>query len=463
MDAVQERQPVLVVDDELPIRKAMGRSFARRGFRVEGAENGPEALDKFGRETFGLVIADVRLPGMSGLEVLQEVRRRNRRVPVVMITAYPDDRDSKAALNEGASTILVKPFSTDALAASLTATGTLSAPCPWKPDPYSGAPFSDLLAAEDPHMEAVLTLARKIAPRETTVLIQGESGTGKELLARYIHTHSGRGHEPYVAVNCAALPESLAESELFGHARGAFTGAANSRAGRFELAGHGTLVLDEVSEMPLSIQAKLLRVLQERAVDPVGGTRQIPVPARVIAVSNVNLEEAVRQGRFRRDLFYRLAVLPITLPPLSARPRDILPLAQAFARRFSPGSSGSPVYSQAAEAALARYPWPGNVRELQNAVERAVILAEEDVIEPRHLFWQENPESLITACGKEEETGAGGILEIPVGSTLWDVERRVILATLESAGGNRTRTAEILGLSVRTLRNKLHEYREKKR
>jgi DNA-binding NtrC family response regulator len=293
-------------------------------------------------------------------------------------------------------------------------------------------------------------MARQVAPSMATVLIQGESGTGKELLAAFIHRQGLNPDGPYIAVNCAALPEQLAESELFGHEKGAFTGAITRKLGKFELARKGTLVLDEISEMPLTLQAKLLRALQEREIDRVGGTHAVPVDARVVAITNRDLAQAVARGAFREDLYFRIHVVPLVIPPLRDRVADIPLLAEHFLAHFSSQNGKQPKrFSDEAGRLLARHEWRGNVRELENRVERAVLLAEGDVVEPRHLG--------LASCPQKPVSGLSGMFVHP-GTTVWEMERQLIMGTLSEVNQNRTRAAEMLGISIRTLRNKLREY-----
>jgi len=325
---------------------------------------------------------------------------------------------------------------------------------PLAPQAYSSADASPAegigheVVTQDPLMERQLDLARRVAPRQATVLIQGESGTGKELVALYIHRCSSRPKEPYVAVNCAALPENLAESELFGHEKGAFTGAVKSRAGKFELAGRGTLVLDEISEMPLPLQAKLLRVLQERRIDPVGGEAPLEIDCRLVAISNRDLKTAVRKGKFRLDLYHRLNVIPLMIPALRHRPDDIPLLADFFLAKFCRRYERQRLsISPDARVHLNTYNWPGNVRELENAMERAVLIAEGDQLLPEDLILDDPLQSVSDPAA------------VRVGQTVREMERELIMKTLGAVSENRTKAAEMLGISIRTLRNKLNEYK----
>jgi transcriptional regulator with PAS, ATPase and Fis domain len=307
------------------------------------------------------------------------------------------------------------------------------------------------MVTRDPKLLEILKLAQNVATSRSTILIQGESGTGKELLAAYIHEHSGFKDEPYVAINCAALPDSLAESELFGHEKGAFTGAVNRKMGKFELAKNGTVVLDEISEMTPPLQAKLLRVLQEREMDRVGGSRPVPMHARVVAISNVDLTQAVSKGKFREDLYYRINVIPITIPPLRERKKDIPLLAEHFLEKYSALNNQKVVQlSEAAMKQLTGGNWKGNIRELENTIERAVLIGNGAKLMPEHL--------ILDTVGSENQPSAA--FSIKAGVTVREMEKQLINKTLEEVDDNRTRAAELLGISIRTLRNKLREYKE---
>jgi DNA-binding NtrC family response regulator len=453
---------VLVVDDEPAMRAAVGEVLGRGGFAVEAAATAEEALARLGDAGRGgpidVLVTDLRMPGMSGLDLVRETRAAGLDLPVVMITAHGTVEDAVAAMKLGAFDFLTKPFSPGDLLHLVARAASERAPrggaggeprAAETPAPRGGRPRGGETSARraivtrDPGMARILEVAESVASSRAPVLVQGESGTGKELLARYLHEQGCRRHKPFVAVNCAALPRDLLESELFGHERGAFTGALARKIGKFELANGGTILLDEVSEMELGLQAKLLRVLQEYEIDRVGGTAPVPVDVRVVATTNRTLRELVDRGRFREDLYYRLTVIPIALPPLRERRGDVDLLADHFLERFGTRRLG--LSPQARDALRAR-PWPGNVRELENALERAALLCRGPVIEPADLEDGERPALRL-----------GSSL---AGLTVREMERRLIFDTLKRTRNNRTQAARLLGISIRTLRNKLAEYRQ---
>jgi DNA-binding NtrC family response regulator len=368
-----------------------------------------------------------------------------------MVTAYGTIQNAVEAMKEGAFDYILKPFSYEdldsAVKRAMMASSSLIGRSSEKA--WSGRSKGRPIVTQNPKMLKLMELARNIAASNATVLIQGESGTGKELLARFIFENSPRRSKPFVVINCAAIPENLLESELFGHEKGSFTGAVAQRIGKFELANHGTFLLDEIGEMSLQLQAKLLRVLQEFELDRVGGKAPIPIDVRVIATTNEDLHQAVENGDFREDLFYRLNVIPLTIPPLRERKEDISLLVEYFLKRQGekPGGRKGIAISQEAEALLLKYDWKGNVRELENFVERAALVCETGIIEPRHFFL----DGVVTV-----ESEPRGVM---VGSTVREMEKQLILKTLDEVAGNRTHAAKILGISIRTLRNKLNEYR----
>jgi DNA-binding NtrC family response regulator len=461
-DSQENRQRrAIVADDEAGMRLALTEVLQRGGWCVEAFENAEEAMARI--QGAGpkpeLLITDFRMPGMSGLELTRRVKGAMPELAIVMMTAFGTVEDAVTAMKEGADDYLLKPFSMEtALAVAENAVRKTMKP--------EAAPSSNRAArggesgmvGSDPAWLRVVEIAREVADSDATVLLTGESGTGKEVLARHIHERSGR-RGPFVAINCAALPEGVLESELFGHEKGAFTGAVLSRKGRFELAEGGTILLDEVSEMPLALQAKLLRVLQEREVSPIGGTHSIKLDIRVIATTNRDLEAYVAEGNFRQDLFYRLNVIAIHLPALRERREDVMPLAEHFLKKFRRAGRLVSKFSPEVTGYLRTHRWPGNVRELENLVERATLLARGEEIQMGDLHLKNG-----VGMFAMEPSGSGswvlrdGILNEFSGRTLEEVERELILGTLDRLGGNRTRTAEKLGVSVRTIRNKLHQY-----
>jgi len=446
--------PILVVDDESEMRTALSHALDRGGFSVESASSGTDALIKLKKDAFSMVITDIKMPEMSGIEVLSAVKKLSPRIPVIMITAYGSIHNAVEAMQAGAADYLLKPFSFETL--ETTVKKVLESQ---DVNGHSGSSRQNAkiqsstktLVTQDPKLLDILELARNVACSRSTILIQGESGTGKELLAAYIHAHSGFKDEPYVAINCAALPDSLAESELFGHEKGAFTGAVTRKMGKFELAKQGTVVLDEISEMTPPLQAKLLRVLQEREIDRVGGSRPVPMQARVVAISNVELKQAVSKGKFREDLYYRVNVVPITIPPLRARPGDIPLLADHFLAKYSAlNNQNMTQISEAAMTQLKSGAWKGNIRELENAIERAVLIGRGPKLMPEHLI-------LDSVASGDQSRPA---FPMKAGVTVREMEKQLINKTLEEVDDNRTRAAELLGISIRTLRNKLREYKD---
>jgi DNA-binding NtrC family response regulator len=430
---------VLIVDDEAAMRVALEANFRRRGWRVQTATGVGDALSKFRTAPARLVVTDMRMPDGDGLQVMQGVRTCAPDVPVILLTAYGTVPDAVLAIKEGACDYFQKPISFDQLeAAAHRFLGTAD-------DALAGSTFEGI--GQSAAFRNVIARAERVASTDADVLLEAESGTGKELLARLIHRASPRANGPFVAVNCSAFPDNLLESELFGHVRGAFTGAAISKPGKFELADGGTLLLDEIGEMPLPLQPKLLRVLQEREVDRLGDTRPLAVDVRVIATTNRSLRAQVDAGNFRADLYYRLNVVPLTIPPLRERSEDVLPLAEFFLRKYeSKTRQGmfriSPEFGEQLQA----HDWPGNVRELENMIRRTLALATGTTLGPQP----------IEASGGT--SGVGKDSELKSGSTLQAVERQLLEKTLESTNGNRTRTAELMGVSLRTVRNKIREY-----
>ncbi len=428
---------LLIADDDAGMRAALEARFQRRGWLVDVAVNGTEALEKFRAGGHSLVITDVRMPGCDGFELMREVQISSARTAVILLTAYGCVPDAVEAMRSGACDYLVKPVCFEKLELAVEQVLRRA---------EEAGRDTESLIGHSPAWEQALDRARQAAATDADILIEAESGTGKELVARLIHRLSRRQPGPFVALNCAAFPETLLESELFGHARGAFTGAVGARPGKFEAANGGTLLLDEVGEMPLPLQPKLLRVLQEREFDRLGSNQTVRVDIRVIATTNRPLEAAVAEGRFRADLFYRLNVIPLALPPLRNRDGDIVELAEFFAGLYAaPGAS--PRLSRELLAGLAEQAWPGNVRELANFVRRAVALSRGGEIGVEAF-----------AHGKLSAAGIPRSPEWKAGLSLGEMERHLFAMTLESTGGNRARAAELLGVSLRTVRNKVREF-----
>ncbi|MCB0309922.1 MAG: sigma-54-dependent Fis family transcriptional regulator [Bdellovibrionales bacterium] len=461
---MQKQLKILAADDDPQMQIAIKSALMRAGHDVAIAGDGKAALELAESNNFDLIISDQRMPEMSGQDLLAALQERGSRTPFIMITAYGTINQAVEAMQLGAADFITKPFSAEELervvervvsplGVEFRSKGRRAKP---------GRP----IITKDAIMIRVLEVAEAVARSDATVLVQGESGTGKELIARLVHSASPRAEQSFVAVNCAALPANLLESELFGHEKGAFTGAQQRKIGKFELAQGGTILLDEISEMDLALQAKLLRVLQEREVDRVGGRDPISIDVRVIATTNRNLEEAVKQGTFRGDLFYRLNVIPITLPPLRERSSDIILLVEHFMHQIL--GKDAPQISIEVRRALQQYHWPGNVRELQNAVERAAILSRGS--SPQESDFLLNPQANLRSRLEVDRTSQPTVEEslsqsmpkdgilIRSGTTVQEAEKLLIMETLKATNDNRTQAAKMLGISIRTLRNKLNDY-----
>ncbi len=470
-----ENLKILVVEDDDSLRDALLITLEAAGHLAEGAAGGGEALAMLERGgVFSMVISDLRMAPMDGLQLLTEIRSRYPLLPVLLMTAFGDVDKAVAAMRGGACDFMLKPFEPKALLAQIAR--------------YASAPVVEGVIGEDARTRDALLLAARVARTDATVLLTGESGTGKEVFARYIHDQSSRAKGPYVAINCAAIPDNLLEATLFGYEKGAFTGAQTAQAGKFEQANGGTLLLDEISEMPLALQAKLLRVLQEREVERVGGKRPVALDIRVLATSNRDMAGEVASGRFREDLYYRLNVFPLAIPALRARPGDILPLAKHFLAQHGARQGRSAKLTAAAEAKLAAYAWPGNVRELENVMQRALIMAPGDTIDaadlPLPASIENSPPSIAQKSVEKEsapaeaqktQEDAGHKASVNMGNLsndrllsgspeatpakMKELEKRHILDTLAKAGGSRKKAVELLGISERTLRYKLAQFR----
>ena len=433
--------PILVVEDDQDLREAVCATMKLAGYEALEASNGHDAMAALQQTQVGMVVSDVQMKPIDGFTLLKKIKAFDAELPVLLMTAYGDVEKAVAAMQTGACDYLLKPFDPDNLLAHV------------KRHALSQPEQNDKVIAKDPRTRALLSLAKRVAQSPATVMLTGESGCGKEVIARFIHQHSARSAKPFVAINCAAIPENLLEATLFGYEKGAFTGAAQAQPGKFEQAQGGTLLLDEVSEMPLELQAKLLRVLQEREVERVGGHKTIKLDIRVLATSNRDMMATVKSGRFREDLYYRLNVFPIEIPPLRERPLDIEPLAQRALAEASTGSGHAAcTMTKAAIDKLMRYAWPGNVRELENVMQRAMILAADNLIDAEHIHLPHADS--IRHTDEANETDAE-----PSSEDIKSLERKHILETLAAVNGSRKLAVKKLGISERTLRYKLQQYR----
>ena len=457
------KETILVVDDERLVRWSLQQKLEQWGYHVSLAEDGATALARIQIDNPDLITLDVKLPDMTGIEVLSELRNRNVHVPVVVITAFGVVDDAVRSLKLGAYDFIEKPINFEKLENSIRnalETRRLRTEIA-RTQEIQRSEFSvNRIIGVSQHIREVRDLIKKLAGSEaSTILIQGESGTGKDLVAHAIHYESSRRDRPFFAINCAAIPETLIESELFGHEKGAFTDARSLKRGMFEMADGGTLFLDEVSEMTLGMQAKLLRVLEGQAFRRVGGVKNITVDVRVIVASNRNLEEAVRASRFRQDLYFRLAIIPLTLQPLREHKDDIQPLLEHFIQhynqKFRKNIQG---LTKEAEELLQNYDWPGNIRELRNAIERVMILAEGNRVAAKYLPIRISEGGVLPV--PMSEFTADGIIALPSGGiSLYDVERELIRQALEQARGNKTMASKLLRITRDTLRYKVKKYR----
>jgi two-component system response regulator AtoC len=472
-------EKILVIDDEVLVRDFLAETLRRKKYEVLTAENGAKGLAILEENPVDLVITDMKMPGMTGMEVLKNVKQLYPSMMVIVVTAFGSIENAVEAMKLGAFNYLIKPFSPDTIEAVIEkATEHMALVhendyLRQQVSKGNGSRSIQQIITGSSVMKKILSDAERIAKSNASVFINGESGTGKEVIAHAIHFSSHRANKPYIRVNCAAVPETLVESEFFGHEKGAFTGANTKRIGRFELAHGGTLLLDEITEIPMHLQAKLLRVIQEQEFERVGGSKPVQVDVRLISTSNRNMEEAIEEKVFREDLYYRLNVVPINLPPLRDRRDDILPLAEYFCERIcienhKPRKRLDP----SAQKKMLDYSWPGNIRELANIIERAVVMDYSDLIAAEHLyidvmekdrdydsaaFQNETPGSNSTPMAVESSQLSAE--SFPAGLTLAELEKKLILETLQQKNNNRTHTADALGISIRTLRNKLNEYK----
>jgi DNA-binding NtrC family response regulator len=448
---MSEKANILIIDDDETILDSCTQVLLKAGYSVKGARDGEEGLKLFKSESFHMVLLDLKLPGSDGIEVLGHIKTENPETPVIIMTGYASVESAVGAMKQGAFDYMAKPFSPKELRVNirkaLNNRKMLMENLYLRKELEAKIEF-DLVVGKSEAMEAVLDVVKKVSPSESTVLISGESGTGKEILAREIHKHSLRRDGPFVVVDCGALVETLFESELFGHVRGSFTGAYETKHGRFELANGGTVFLDEISNISLNIQAKLLRVIQEKEVTRVGSARSIKIDVRIIAATHEDLAVAVKGGKFREDLFYRLSVVPIHVPPLRERKEDIPLLVDHFLLKYNKRAKKNiqSVSPQILEA-LRAYDWPGNIRELENTIERAIVLTRNDQLGLEDLIYH--------------GIGSGLSFLEPVGGkykTLDEIEKEYIKAVIRAHHGNKSKTAKILSIDRKTLLSKLKRY-----
>ncbi|HWT79246.1 MAG TPA: sigma-54 dependent transcriptional regulator [Candidatus Methylomirabilis sp.] len=447
-----KRVKILVIDDDESLRRVLEYNLAQEGYAVLSAASGEQGLELLKKEGADVVVTDVRMPGMDGLQVMESVRKIDPNIQVIILTAFGTIEMAVEAMKAGAFHYISKPFNRDELKLTLRKAlhlKDLERENVTLRQELKERTGLETIIADSPQMQAVLEMIVRVAPTETTVLILGESGTGKELIARAIHASSPRTGGPFVAVNCAAIPENLLESELFGHVRGAFTGAIRDRVGKFEAAERGTIFLDEIGEMRPELQVKILRCLEERVLERVGDNKLIRVDVRVLAATNKDLTKAIQAGEFREDLYYRLNVVPLQIPPLRERREDIRPLVQHFLKRL--GASPRLTITPEAFKALESYEWPGNVRELENALERAMIFHREDAITLADL-----PETVRTP--KVKETASLPVSLPEAGISLEEVEKELILRALQKHDWNQSRAARYLGITRHTLLYRIEKH-----
>lgn len=442
---------ILAVDDEPNMRRLLEISLRQAGYRALSASHGREALEMIQQQQIDLVVSDLHMPGMNGLQLLETLRKEYEHLPFIMVTAQGEIKTAVEAMKLGASDYILRPFELETLEVAIDKALTLKRITQentffketQQPDVTS-------LVGNSPPMQSLKQMIQQVAPERATVFIVGETGTGKELVAKALHEASTRKSALFVAVNCAAIPADILESELFGHEKGAFTGAVKERVGKFELANGGTLFLDEITEMPIQLQSKLLRVLQENVVEKLGGNRQITLDVRVVAATNRDPMQAVKEGKLREDLYYRLNVIQLQVPPLRERGQDVSLLADYFLVKRQTK------LSESARVCLQQYRWPGNVRELENILERAAILAGNQAIQPQHLPADISQQIAAPSPDKNSDDTGSHDLSIPRATEA--IERRLILQALDACQGNKTKAAKLLEISERSLWNKLNQY-----
>ncbi|MCR4321123.1 MAG: sigma-54 dependent transcriptional regulator [Candidatus Brocadiaceae bacterium] len=444
-------EKIMVVDDDSLGREYLYETLMRGGYEVASVSNGQQAITRISKEAYDVIFLDMKMPGMCGMEVLEKVKSISPETVVILMTAHGTIETAVEAMKKGAYDYIIKPFSPEQIELLISRVNErqklITENRYWRSNSNIDEKLNPVFSRNS-KMSLIYEQIKKIAQSKASVLIQGESGTGKELIARAIHFHSPRCGNPFIRVNCAALAETLLESELFGHERGAYTGAISKHTGRFELANEGTLLLDEISEISSNIQAKLLRVLEEEEIERVGGEKTIKIDVRIVATTNRNLMNEIRKGAFREDLFYRLNVVPIYLPTLRERREDIPLLVDYYLRKYSlENNAVAKSIDKEAMDYLCQYNWPGNIRELKNIIQRAVVMGSHEALQLEQfncLFTHQDVE-------RSGNTSAAG-------KAIEDVERDLIYNTLEKTGGNKTRAAELLKITTRTLRNKLHKY-----
>jgi len=441
-----KKKKVLLVENDSKGCLTIDKIFIESGYHISKASDGISAFAKIVKDHYDLVITEVNLPQMNGIDLLKKIKEVNGSMPVILTSANARVEEAVEAMKLGAYDFILKPLTVEMIKIIIS---QISDGLTLTDKDRSDAKFT--IITKNSEMNRLLEEARDIADSQASIFIQGESGTGKELFARYIHHNSNRKDRPFVAINCSALPETLLESELFGHEKGSFTGALFRKKGKFEIANHGTMLLDEISEMDVQLQSKLLRVLQEREIDRIGGINPIPVNVRIIATTSTDIKKQLKDGKFREDIFYRLNVIPFHLPPLREKKDDIPLLANYFIEKYNRIDKRTVKgLTEEAMQVLISMPWKGNVRELESIIERAILMCKKDLIGTKDLFLTE----------KSKQTKETGYTFLPTVS-LKEMEEKVIFHALDQTNGNRTHAAETLGISVRTLRNKLNEYREK--